>query len=238
MAEAGGEGPHGVNGATDLRVHRLTGSPHCVLHKQCAPDPQTSAERLDRLAKWRGMLSPFSITLMLDGGTTTRRSSSRRPPGGRRALWLAIGLAGSLGALAPFVIDRANAPDPALVATIVTTRPQRPDRLSPQLHDYVLAKVEWVDQKIGDPERHRTLGRVYEANGLWQEAYDSFANALTLDPDHALTEYHTARSLIGMGRMDEAEAMLAAIVEGHPGLAPAACLWGELLLDRGRFEKQ
>ena len=147
----------------------------------------------------------------------------------------AISVVGVVGAV--WVSCGVNSIDSQTGPAIVATQPRDVERLSPQLRNYLVSKTAWVDERGGDAKRHRILGLIYEANQLWQEACDSFAAALTLEPDHPLTQYHAARCLIGLGRMDEAEAALAAIAAQHPDLAPALCRWGELLLDRGRFDE-
>jgi len=41
------------------------------------------------------------------------------------------------------------------------------EKLDPQLRDYLMLQLKWVQQKPLDPTRQATLGIVYAANLLW-----------------------------------------------------------------------
>jgi len=105
--------------------------------------------------------------------------------------------------------------------------------LDPQLRDYLNEKISWGQQDPNDAERHATLGLVYSANARWQEARDSFQNAVDLDPGAKLSVYYLATATQRLGDSEVAIAILQGLIKQHPDFAPAHHRLGVLLLERG-----
>jgi tetratricopeptide (TPR) repeat protein len=75
--------------------------------------------------------------------------------------------------------------------------------------------VELIEEKVAavraapsDARAHATLGLVYEANELWQESAQSFANAIELDDGQPVWLYHRALVLREAGRSEESIGLL------------------------------
>jgi len=84
-----------------------------------------------------------------------------------------------------------------------------------------------------DALAHAKLGAVYQANGLPLPAAESFAQAAALDSSDPLWPYYQARAMRGLGRDEEARALLGRALEIDNGSAPAHLLLGWIQFDTG-----
>lgn len=109
--------------------------------------------------------------------------------------------------------------------------------LDASVAELVRRHVDAVRTDPADARAHGTLGLVYEANELWDEAQRSFANAAALDPSDALWRYHRAIAMRQAGDVDGALDLLersAAELRDLPG--PQHRL-GTVLLEAGRVDE-
>jgi tetratricopeptide (TPR) repeat protein len=97
-----------------------------------------------------------------------------------------------------------------------------------------------VDEHLGpararpdDARLHATLGLVYEANTMWPEAEQSFANAARLAPEEPLWRLHRAIALAQLGEDERALELLSAVGAELPGSAAVQQRLGEALLRSG-----
>ena len=119
--------------------------------------------------------------------------------------------------------------DPA--ADLVIPRPSREiDAIVTRLIDEHVALVESAP---GDARAHGTLGLVYEANGFWAEAQQSFANARSLDPGEVLWPYHMAIAMRQAGDVEGSSRSLKALASEHRDFASLLHQHGNALLEAG-----
>jgi tetratricopeptide (TPR) repeat protein len=86
--------------------------------------------------------------------------------------------------------------------------PRDPRALEREVAELIDAKVALVRASPSDARAHATLGLVYEANELWQESAQSFANAIAIDDGEPLWLYHRALALRDAGNIEESIALL------------------------------
>ncbi len=77
------------------------------------------------------------------------------------------------------------------------------------------------------------LGLIYEANQLWQNAYDVFRSAVQLDPQNKAWRLHLAISAHEIGNFKVEKDEIHALVATHPDFAPALHRHGQDLLNSG-----
>jgi len=99
-----------------------------------------------------------------------------------------------------------------------------------RLVDQRLAAVEAAP---ADARAHALLGAVYQANGLWLPAAESFAQAAALDPNEPLWPYYGARALLLLSRASESRTLMLRAIEVDDGFAPAHFVLGWMQLDEG-----
>ncbi len=97
-----------------------------------------------------------------------------------------------------------------------------------------------VDQKVAavraapsDAQAHATLGLVYEANGLWDAAEQSFAHAIAIDASQPRWLFPRALALREGGRADEALAALRAAAAQTAEIPGVQQRLGQWLLEGG-----
>ena len=108
--------------------------------------------------------------------------------------------------------------------------------LSAEVLDLIDEHVSRAREAPQDPERHGTLGLVYEANRLWAEARDCFANARRLAPDDPVWALHGALARTNAG---DREGGLVEFRDGAARFAEHAPLQyrlGTALLERGDLD--
>lgn len=108
----------------------------------------------------------------------------------------------------------------------------------------IQTRIAAVRAAPSDARAHALLGVVYEANGVWDAAEQSYAHALAIQPGEALWQFHRALALREGGRSAEALAALresAARLEREPGVQQRLGQWllegGELEGARQAFER-
>jgi tetratricopeptide (TPR) repeat protein len=142
-------------------------------------------------------------------------------PGLAAEILLAVAVAG----FAAYLALRPSAPE--------IPQPANLDKLDPQLRDYLQQKIGWTREKPRHSERHSTLGLVYAANGLWNEARLSFENAARLNPREPLAWLYVGLAIQETG--DAAAAMNAfrETTLRFPEFAPGFYRLGNALLRAG-----
>jgi len=105
--------------------------------------------------------------------------------------------------------------------------------LDPAVRSLLEERLAVAREAPGDAAGHGSLGLAYEANGLWPEAAESFANAAELDPGEPLWRYHRAIALRSLGEFDASLELLREVVREQPDSAPFQHRLGDALLESG-----
>jgi len=112
---------------------------------------------------------------------------------------------------------------------------------SETLDDEVVQLVERVRREVEkDPANaaaHGKLGLVFEANQLWDEAEQSFANAVKLDTSDPLWAYHQAIALRQAGETQRALALLQSSALRLANMAGPQYRLGVALLEADRVDE-
>jgi tetratricopeptide (TPR) repeat protein len=108
--------------------------------------------------------------------------------------------------------------------------------LDKELLDLVERKADIVRADPSNARAHATLGLVYEANNLWEQAEESFAHAMALDEKQPVYAYHHALALMGVGRTQEGIAQLRDAAMRMPNEAGVQQRVGLQLIDAGDLE--
>ncbi len=122
-----------------------------------------------------------------------------------------------------------------LRASPPVVRPSAERTLDPDVAALVAAKAARAEKHPRDASAQGDLGLVYEANLLWEEARDSFAEAVKLAPDDKGWRLHLAIATRQAGDFEGALAMLRTLAEAYPDDAPIRQRLGEALLESGDF---
>lgn len=115
--------------------------------------------------------------------------------------------------------------------------PANLERLDPAVQALIREVVAEVREAPGDGQRHGTLGLVYEANLLWDEARECFRIATELDPEEPLWRYHLAVASRQVGDFAGSLAVLEQVVAEDPSFAPGQQRLGLALLEAGQLER-
>lgn len=97
-------------------------------------------------------------------------------------------------------------------------------------------KVAAVRAAPSDARTHADLGLVYEANGLWDAAEQSFAHALAIDASQTVWLYHRALALREGGASEAALAALREAANKLPADPAVQQRLGHWLLDGGDLD--
>lgn len=124
--------------------------------------------------------------------------------------------------------------EPAPHEPVVPTNLERIDPAVRALVEEVLAEAR---EAPDDGQRHGTLGLVYEANLLWDEAREAFRIAAELDPEEPLWRYHLAVAGRQAGDFEGSLELLARVVAEDPSFAPGQQRLGLALLEAGELER-
>ncbi|MBK7641492.1 MAG: tetratricopeptide repeat protein [Planctomycetes bacterium] len=100
----------------------------------------------------------------------------------------------------------------------------------------VESKVAAVRAAPGDAQAHADLGLVYEANGLWDAAEQSFAHALSIESSKPIWIFHRALALREGGQSEQALAAMREAAAKLPNSPAVQQRLGQWLLDRGEFD--
>ncbi len=123
------------------------------------------------------------------------------------------------------------------VSAVPVVTPLFFEQYEADLRNYIASYMDKVRLAPNDASVHAQLGVVYEANGLFTEARDCFANALRLDPTMTLARYHLAVTTQNLGETEEALSLYREMVQDRPDFAPALYRLGEVLLNSGNTEE-
>ncbi|MBI4660390.1 MAG: tetratricopeptide repeat protein [Verrucomicrobia bacterium] len=162
------------------------------------------------------------------GGFDAGEPSHRHGPVPRRSLLVVTALCLLAVAIASFVIVRTILqPSPPIPV------PANLVKLEPQLRAYIVEKVDWVRKSPRDMKRHATLGIVYAANSLWQEARMAFTNAARLNPQEPLAPMYVGVATLELGEIEAALKIFRHLAVQFPSFAPGFYRLGEALLRTG-----
>lgn len=128
-------------------------------------------------------------------------------------------------------VDRPSA------TPIAVTEPEDLEALDPQTRAYVAAHIRAAKANPAEVSSHVTLGQVYFANGLWQEADDCFEKVLAQRPGSVMPAYYSAVATFKMGEMDEYKRMLQDLVQRVATFAPAQFRLGMIYLEEGAADE-
>ncbi len=81
------------------------------------------------------------------------------------------------------------------------------------------------------------LGRLYQANGFFEEALACYEGLREVDPENAQWHHLPAAALSGLGRLEEAEPLFRRAAELAPDYRPAHVRAGDVLLKANRWDE-
>lgn len=122
----------------------------------------------------------------------------------------------------------------ANVAFVAVT-PSLPEQLDPELADLIARQVATVNADPSDVDGHATLGAIYSANELVQEARKCFENAARLGPRDPLWPYRAAVARARSGDFEGALGEYVRLADLYPGFAPLQFRLGDALAEAGEF---
>jgi len=155
--------------------------------------------------------------------------SARQSVAGGVSPWMLIVIAAVLGSLYVFYGDRLlPAPEPV--------QPRNPEAIDEAILTRLRARIEAVKLDPRTGKRHADLAVVYEANNLWQEAIDSYANAGKLDPGNALWDFHRGICMLATGDAEGSLEIFEDVVLRLPELAAVHHRLGVALAQEGRLD--
>lgn len=114
--------------------------------------------------------------------------------------------------------------------------PGAPELLDPGVRRLVARSVAEAHERPRDPEVHGRLGMIYEANALWPEARDAYAQAARLDPANRAWRYHLAICTQQAGDFDAALTIYRDLARDHPTFAAVHHRLGLALLETGELD--
>ena len=116
------------------------------------------------------------------------------------------------------------------------SRPLDPEGMDPAVAALVTPMMEAVEASPRAPMLRATLGMAYEANALWPEARQSFANAAKLEKGKMAWHLHHAMATREVGEIPEALELLKDTAVRFPGAAAAYHRLAEALVEQGDLE--
>ena len=157
--------------------------------------------------------------------TSAARQAAATSKGGKRPLWplllLAVVLWQAWGLLFP-------PPQPV--------SPEDTAGMDPEVFEILEDKLERAREDPRDGAAHATIGLVYEANKMWDEAQRSFANAVELEPGKSVYRLHWAVCLRQAGDVAGGLEQLKRLVADDPTMMAARQRLGRALLQAGDTE--
>ena len=90
-----------------------------------------------------------------------------------------------------------------------------------------------IDRRFIDPQAHYQLGRLYQADGLWDKAEDEYNLALSFDPVNWRAQAAIVKVLQQSGRTDKAETYADIRIKQVSGLAESSFLLGKAFQAEG-----
>ena len=107
--------------------------------------------------------------------------------------------------------------------------------LDPEVASLIESQIKSVEAHPKDPNVHGTLGLIYEANTLWEEARQCFLIASSLGSQKEW-RYHLAIATRQSGSFAEALDMMKNLAQEFPSFVPLQQRLGESLLEIGELE--
>ena len=83
--------------------------------------------------------------------------------------------------------------------------------------------IRRIERKYEDPEAHYQLGKLYQADGLWQKAEYEFGVAMGYDPTHRSAEAALVKTLLSSGNQAKSSLMAESFIS-QAGFSAAASL--------------
>lgn len=151
----------------------------------------------------------------------------------KRSLTLPLAIAGFLVIGAVAVVWQRG----LLSAAPTVVEPAAPELLDPGVRGLVARSVAEVRERPRDSNRHGRLGMIYEANALWPEARDAYAQASRLEPANRAWRYHLAVSTQQAGDFATALSLYRDLAADEPGFAALQHRLGVALLEIGELEQ-
>ncbi len=122
---------------------------------------------------------------------------------------------------------------PYLTPTPAVVQPADASRLDPAVDALLKPLIQKAEAAPREAALHADLGLAYEANGLWKEASQSYANALQLDKKETNWQLHKAIVDRQAGDFEGALANLQTLATRAPQTAVIQNHYGEALLEAG-----
>ncbi|MEM7166926.1 MAG: tetratricopeptide repeat protein [Planctomycetota bacterium] len=120
---------------------------------------------------------------------------------------------------------------PPAPATIAANRV-----VAPVLRKFIDQTVSAVAAAPDNARLHGRLGMVYEANGLYEAAAQSYRNAASLEGDNPSWPLHEAICYIQNGAIERADTILSRLVNDDSTFGPAWFWLGSLRVGRGDLD--
>ncbi len=155
-------------------------------------------------------------------------------PTNRRPWRIALRWAGLLVVLAAVIWLAYAGRTPAAPALVV---PRPGGEIDPAVARMIDEHVARIESGPRDARAHGMLGILYEANGFWPEAQQSFANAWSLDDAEVLWPYHMAIAMRQAGDFAGSLTQLEQLARQHPDFAPLQHQLGSARLEAGEIEE-
>ena len=132
-----------------------------------------------------------------------------------------------------FIVAGAWFAWPYLQSAPEISRPLNPESLDPAVAELVESMVASIEEEPKDASLRAELGMAYEANTLWKEAQQSYANALALDSDNMAWRLHHAVAAREAGDAEQSRALIKQLANEYPNAAPVYHRLAEALEEEG-----
>ena len=106
--------------------------------------------------------------------------------------------------------------------------------------DHEIARTCWeeaIKLNARDPYSHNGLGLIHQANNDFQSALESFLRASQYKPNDPTLKVHISRSLLKLGKIEEAIEVIRACTVVHPDLVEAWELLGQTCQADQQYEQ-
>lgn len=115
--------------------------------------------------------------------------------------------------------------------------PGATEGLDSELAALIAERVAAAEARPTDADLRSKLALVYEANGLWQKARASYANALRLAPGNSVWQFHAAIARQQAGDITGALEAYRRLAVENPTFAALHHRLGDALLEFGEFDE-
>ena len=110
-------------------------------------------------------------------------------------------------------------------------------KLEPQLRAYLEKEIQWARAAPRDANRQATMGIVYSANGLWEEARIAFENAAKLNSNEPLAQLYVGIAKQGIGDLEGAVKTFTQVTTRFPDFPQGYYRLGDALLRMGMIDQ-